>query len=359
MILPADKGRITVLMNKSEYEKCEQLLKDEKTYKKLKGDPTTKYKTELGNILKNLKDSKTITPVLPNKQYPNVDQTPWFYCLPKVHKKNTPSRPIVSSIGTISYECTKYLADVLSLLMGKTEHHVRNSKEFAEYVQSLKVGPEEEIRSYDVLALFTSVPVDKAFEIIRKRLQDDITLPNRTPLSPYDVIAVLDKCLKGTYFLYKGEYYLQINGAAMGSPVLPVRCNIYMEDFEQRALGEANDLPCCWKRYVDNTYPVLKKDKDKTFTEFLNTIDDDIKWTTEGEVHQEAEVEDMEKNVEQCLALLDTLSVINEDSAICTRVFRKETHTDQNLNFDSNHAQPGTQTRCSENTYPQGEIHSE
>ena len=182
---------------------------------------------------------------------------------------------------------------MLSPLIGKTEHHVRNSKEFAEYVQSLKVGPEEELRSYDVSALFTSVPVDKALEIIRKRLQDDITLPNRTPLSPDDVIAVLDKCLKGTYFLYKGEYYLQIHGAAMGSPVSPIVCNIYMEDFEQRALTEATDPPRWWKRYVDDTYTVLKKDQAESFTEYLNTIDDDIKWTTEGEVHQEVEVEDI------------------------------------------------------------------
>ena len=229
MILPADKGRITVIMNKSEYEeKCEQLLKEEKTYKKLKGDPTRKYKMELGNVLKELKDSKKLTPGLHKKLYPTVDQPPRFYGLPKVHKKNTPMRPIVSSIGTITYECAKYLADVLSPLMGKTEHHVRNSKEFAEYVQSLKVGPEEELRSYDVSALFTSVPVDKALEIIRKRLQDDITLPNRTPLCPDDVIAVLDKCLKGMYFLYEGEYYLQIHGATMGSSVSPIVCNIYI-----------------------------------------------------------------------------------------------------------------------------------
>ena len=58
---------------------------------------------------------------------------------------------------------------------------------------------------------------------------------------------------------------------------------------------------------------------------------------TEGEIHQEVEVEDMEKKVERCLAFLDTLSVINEDSTIRTRVLRKETHTDQYLNFESNH----------------------
>ena len=78
------------------------------------------------------------------------------------------------------------------------------------------------------------------------------------------------------------------------------------------------------------------RDDRETFTEYLDTIDDDIKRTTEGEVHQEVEVEDMEKKVERCLAFLDTLSVINEDGTIRTRVFRKETHTDQYLNFDSN-----------------------
>ena len=47
----------------------------------------------------------------------------------------------------------------------------------------------------------------------------------------------------------------------MDSPVSPIVCNIYMEDFEQRALAEANDPPRWWKRYVDDTYTVLKKNQ--------------------------------------------------------------------------------------------------
>ena len=115
-------------MKKSEYqEKCEHLLNDEKTCKKQKGDPTRKYKAELRNVLRDLKDRKIITLDLHRKLYPTVDQPPRFYSLPKVHKNNIPLRLIVSSIGTITYECAKYLADVLSPLMGKTEHHVKNS----------------------------------------------------------------------------------------------------------------------------------------------------------------------------------------------------------------------------------------
>ena len=50
----------------------------------------------------------------------------------------------------------------------------------------------------------------------------------------------------------------------------------------------------------------------------------------------EFEFEDTEKKVERCLAFLDTILMITKDGTIRTRVFRKETHTDQHLNFDTN-----------------------
>ena len=166
----------------------ETRLGDEKTYKKLKGDTTWKFKGELVSILKDFKERRVITLDLHEKLYPTVDQPQRFYGLPKVHKANSPLHPIVSSIGTITYASAKYLVDILTPLVGKTEHHVKNSKKFAEYVKNLKVGSDEELRSYDVSALFTSFPVDKAMDIISRKLEEDESLSNRTPLSPNDII---------------------------------------------------------------------------------------------------------------------------------------------------------------------------
>ena len=73
--------------------------------------------------------------------------------------------------------------------MGKIEHHV---KEFAENVRTLEVGSDEELRSYDVPVLFTSSPVDKAMDVIRKNLEDYENLSKRTPLSPRDIITLLE-----------------------------------------------------------------------------------------------------------------------------------------------------------------------
>ncbi len=61
-MLPADKGRATVILNTTEYKtKCQDLLNDIITYKQLKKDPTNSYRTKLINLLKEMKNSGAIT----------------------------------------------------------------------------------------------------------------------------------------------------------------------------------------------------------------------------------------------------------------------------------------------------------
>ena len=42
--------------------------------------------------------------------------------------------------------------------------------------------------------------------------------------------------LNYTCFVFQGQYYEQIEGAAMGSPLSPIVANIFMEYFETKAL---------------------------------------------------------------------------------------------------------------------------
>jgi len=59
VILPADKGKATVIVDKEEYmSKLKQMLSDTKTYKMLKKDPTTTYKRQLAGILNRLKQEE-------------------------------------------------------------------------------------------------------------------------------------------------------------------------------------------------------------------------------------------------------------------------------------------------------------
>ena len=102
--------------------------------------------------------------------YPTGACSPILYGLPKIHKKNNPLRPIVSSRGSVTYGVAKELAKILKPLAGNTIHHVNNSKEFAEEIKKNKLDKGACIISHDVSALFTSIPVKSAMKIIKDKL---------------------------------------------------------------------------------------------------------------------------------------------------------------------------------------------
>ena len=53
MILPADKGNVTVVMDREEYNKKIESMLAEKTYKKLRRDPTQSIERKIGQALKH------------------------------------------------------------------------------------------------------------------------------------------------------------------------------------------------------------------------------------------------------------------------------------------------------------------
>ena len=74
-------------------------------------------------------------------------------------------------------------------------------------------------------ALCTSIPVKPAIEVIKKKLEQDTELCQRTTMSIQNILDLLEFCLCNTYFLFQGQYYEQTHGAAMS----PVLANLYME----------------------------------------------------------------------------------------------------------------------------------
>ena len=130
--------------------------------------------------------------------------------------------------------------------------------------------PGQKLVSYDVSALFTSVPVDQALTIIREKLQQ------RCELDVEQVIELLGLCLNTTYFVHNNKFYQQTHGAAMGSPVSPIVCNLYMENFEKIALSSAPSPPSMWLRYVDDMFVKIHEYDVDGFTAHINSIDSNI-----------------------------------------------------------------------------------
>ena len=159
---------------------------------------------------------------------------------PKFTKQVHPSGPLFPGRGSITYGVAKELSHIIKPLVGQSSHHLKNTQHFIQQVQGKRLEPGEVITSFDVKALFTSVPVQPSIQIVQQRLQQDNTLPQRTSMSIPQITSLLEFCLTHTYFLFQGKYYEQVQGATMESPISPLIANIFMEEFEVKAL---NSIP--------------------------------------------------------------------------------------------------------------------
>ena len=114
----------------------------------------------------------------------------------------------------------------------------------------------------------------------------------------------------------------------MGSPISPIVANLFMEDLEVQAIRTSTTPPTLWKRFVDDTFTIIKKTNRDSFLQHLNSIHPNIKFTCE-------EVRD-----DGSMPFLDILITPEEDGSLKTSVFRKPTHTDLYLQWDSHHTIP-------------------
>ena len=122
--------------------------------------------------------------------------------------------------------------------------------------------------SCDVKALFTSVPIQPAINIIKKHLEEDKELHLRTSMTVNHISCLLEFCLRNTYFTFHGRFYEQVEGAAMGLTISPIVANLFMENLEIKALTTSpHPLPCRKGMWM---IPSLSS-KDPTKMPFWNT----------------------------------------------------------------------------------------
>ena len=182
--------------------------------------------------------------------------------------------------------------------------------DFVEQIKEVKLKKEESMVSYDVTALFTSVPIPSVLKIIEEKLTNDKDLPQRTSMNTRHIIRLLEFCLRRTYFVFQGQHYEQVEGAAMGSPLSPIVANIYMEHFETKALETAPHPPSLWKRFVDDTFVILETTHTEEFFQHINGIEEKIQFTAEN------------TRADGSLPFLDTLVTAKEDGSLSTSIYK-------------------------------------
>ena len=123
--------------------------------------------------------------------------------------------------------------------------------------------------SFDVVSLFTNVPLKETTQIIANYLfhKDN---PNTPPMEKHAFIKLMKLATQGM-FLYSGKLFQQIDGVAMGSSLGPTLANFFLANLENKLLNKTNGFyPKIYLQYVDDIFAVF--DGNLSIAKFLNLL---------------------------------------------------------------------------------------
>ncbi|XP_067616260.1 uncharacterized protein [Eurosta solidaginis] len=322
LILNADKGNVTVALEKAEYDrKMQTIVNNISTYRVLKRDPTSKLQEKNNALVQKMLDNGVINEIEKQRLLSKTANPPRIYGLPKIHKEGAPLRPICSSICSPSYELCKYVVNILENITKSSKFNVKDAIEFKRKINNTYIYDDEILVSFDVVSLFPSIPVDLALKIISSKWNE---LKDHTKLTQELFLNIVKFCImENRYFKYNEKIYEQRSGMPMGSPASPVVADIVMEELLSKFMMETANKPRLLTKYVDDLFAIVRtQDVDKMLND-LNNFNKSIQFTIETEKDGE-------------LPYLDTL-IIRKNNKLLIDWYKKPTASGRLINFNSKH----------------------
>ena len=329
IIKKADKGGGICILDKQDYINRirNEHLNNRNTYRSIDYDPTPHITYDTNTLIDYLHKKHHIDYITKQFLTPdNKPRTPIFYGMPKIHKTNTPLRPIVSGFNSPTDNLAKYLTHYLQPLTEILPSHIKDSKHFLQILETIDKIPNNAILvTADVTSLYTNIPHEDGIEAVSQHYAHwSHILPQHSPKTEV-IKIILHFILKHSNFRFQDQHFIQNTGTSMGGRYAPPYANIFMGKIEDIIHQEWSHHIYIWKRFIDDIFFIFTG----TMTEltrlifFMNNIHDTIKFTFEHSTNT--------------INFLDITINIKNDK-IMTTIHRKPTDKMLLLHFQSNHS---------------------
>ena len=285
VLLEGDKDTSVVIMKKCDYvnkmnEMIDKGIRDG-TY--MESNDTTiedlkHFKDFISNHFKKHPKYKKMLPAShrPARMYGSA-KTHKFENYDDITAENLKLRPIMDQSGTMVYNTAQVIAEYLKPL-DDSKYVIKDTLTFPNVLTENKIKEDEEDISYDVVSLFTNVPIEDTIEYII----NEIYVKKR--LKPICTKLIMKRMLKrltsDCLFTINNRLLKQIDGCAMGSPLSVVLSGIFMSKLEKQVVYPTK--PILYKRYVDDVFNRKKKNEEDTLLPKLNAYHENIKFTVES-----------------------------------------------------------------------------
>ena len=222
--------------------------------------------------------------------------------------------------GAPQHAASQWLCKVLQPVIDKySSHCVKASFTCCDELKSSQLPVDGFMCSFDVVSLFTNVPLVEVIDICANVLYSNECVGD-VQLSESSFRKLMKLVTSGVEFSFDNYMCRQADGVAMGSPLGPVLANIFMGYCD--SLIPLESYPLFYRRYVDDTFSYfLSKDEAIKFKCILDGLHPYLKFTCEFEK-------------DHCLSFLDVL--VDRSSHIFNlSVYRKPTFTGLLTTWDS------------------------
>ena len=278
IIKPADKGAAIVVMDKEDYIKeAERQLANKVHYKHLEEPVFPKSIPKINEIFENLANRRFIDAgQLAYLKCPDEPAPRRMYLLPKIHKnknawpgegKVPPGRPIIADCGSESYASAEYVDFFLSPLAKLHNSYLKDTNEFLKKISNVKIKKNAFIATIDVDSLYTNIDNTNGLEAVKEafRKYPDPKRPDR------EVLELLKLNLENNDFEFNGHWYLQTWGTSMGKKFAPNYANLFLAEWEEKALAKCTLKPKVFWRFLDDIFIIWEHSKEE-FYEFLHIL---------------------------------------------------------------------------------------
>lgn len=322
IIKPADKGGAIVVMDRSKYiSEGHRQLSDASYYKRQDHDPTNEFKDIVRDTLTALFNDKEMSYGTLKSLIPLSPVAGRFYLLPKIHKRDNPGRPIISGIGTVTENLSRYVDSLINTIPSSFSSYIKDTNHFLSDIVDLQVPQNSFLVTLDVTSLYTNIPHSDGIEAVICAYND---CDANKPVSASTLATLLKLILELNNFEFDGTHYVQVSGTSMGTRIGPNYANIFMGLLENKFLANCEYKPFYYKRFIDDIFLIWHHSESQllSFIADLNNAHPAISFS-----HSYSPVN---------ISFLDVMVTLRNGKLI-TNLYRKPTDRQQYLHFSSSH----------------------
>lgn len=239
------------------------------------------------------------------------------------HKPTLTLRSIVSCVNTPTTSLSTFVASILSTYLSacRNRYHVEDSFTFASYINEFRLPDGYVLISLDVVSLFSNVSLSLAVSAVEKKWD---AIASHTSIPRDDFISIIRFLFESNYFVFNGNFYLQILGCPMGSssssPIAEIAMDFLLDDI-------LADVPFCiplMKKYVDDIICSVPEDKVSYILDRFNSQHHGIQFT-------------MEEETNRSIPFLDTRVIRTSENRLILDWYQKPSSSGRYLHYHSNH----------------------